>query len=492
MVSGYKNDGYTDPQSVPLLGHQQQNADVGGKKHLAADAPGDSGVIAGFIQMLQGNLGPGILTLPYVFSQGGVIVSSAMLVLVLLLTLASMQIVIRAKKWVHSQPQWINVEEAERPQTFQAIGRELLGTKGEQVIIVFVAMMQLGICMVFFNFAATELIAVEEYYADKQNSSVLVDPSEATHTPFEKPILIFCAAPIALALSLGRSPTIIVVSASMATAIMYTTIGTILFLVFWHVHAYFPGWDNVQWAPLNPAYLPIAFGNLVYTVTTSIGILIPIENSLGPRAKTKYSKIVTAAMLVTLLLDLSVGSLSNIAFGLQTRDTITAEFIQENIGHPNYIIGINCALALSVLLTYPLQFRPACEVVESALGVIDLEASSPEDDMLLQGGTRKISWWQKWGYIPVRAGLVLFTAGLAAGIKDLDLGVSLAGSFTACVLALMIPPTMDYMMMRADGHFPTGRVFIDVGLVIVGILGLIGGTGATLLKIVGVDVESML
>jgi hypothetical protein len=39
-------------------------------------------------------------------------------------------------------------------------------------------------------------------------------------------------------------------------------------------------------------------------------------------------------MTVTLLLDLSVGALSNIAFGPQTRESITAEFIEENIGHP--------------------------------------------------------------------------------------------------------------------------------------------------------------
>jgi hypothetical protein len=74
-----------------------------------------------------------------------------------------MRIVLRAKKWVHAQPKWIEVEESKRPQTFQAVGRELLGLRGEKVIIVFVAMMQLGICMVFFNFAATNLVAVEEY-----------------------------------------------------------------------------------------------------------------------------------------------------------------------------------------------------------------------------------------------------------------------------------------------------------------------------------------
>ena len=51
-------------------------------QHLDADKAGDSGVLAGFVQMLQGNLGPGILTLPFVFTQAGVILTSCMLVLV--------------------------------------------------------------------------------------------------------------------------------------------------------------------------------------------------------------------------------------------------------------------------------------------------------------------------------------------------------------------------------------------------------------------------
>ena len=36
--------------------------------------------------------------------------------------------------------QWINVEDSKRPQSFQAVGRELLGARGEKVIVVFVVM----------------------------------------------------------------------------------------------------------------------------------------------------------------------------------------------------------------------------------------------------------------------------------------------------------------------------------------------------------------
>ena len=66
----------------------------------------------------------------------------------------------RHQKWLHRSAQFISVPDRDRPQTFQDVGRELLGKSGEKVIIVFVVLMQLGICTVFFNYAAENLIAV--------------------------------------------------------------------------------------------------------------------------------------------------------------------------------------------------------------------------------------------------------------------------------------------------------------------------------------------
>ena len=48
-----------------------------------------------------------------------------------------------------------------------------VSTQGEKVIIVFVVLMQLGICMVFFNYAAENIVAVEKYYLSLGNASCL-------------------------------------------------------------------------------------------------------------------------------------------------------------------------------------------------------------------------------------------------------------------------------------------------------------------------------
>ena len=52
------------------------------------------------------------------------------------------------------------MREEDRPQTFQRVGRELLGPTGEKIIIVFVVLMQLGICTVFINYVSSNTVAM--------------------------------------------------------------------------------------------------------------------------------------------------------------------------------------------------------------------------------------------------------------------------------------------------------------------------------------------
>ena len=271
-------------------------------------------------------------------------------------------------------------------------------------------------------------------------------------------------------------------------------LGTILYLVGLHFWKYYHGikpiaeknWAGVQVWPEHNIDLPIVFGNLVYTVTTAVGILLPIENSMKLSARRKFPQVLMAAMLGALALFMLVGALANFAFGKQTEPSITAAFVQAEIGEPTFISVINCMLAVSVILTYPLQFRPAANVIERAVGV-DAEDSRSSTSQTLQSAAIPLrSWWRSRGYIPVRFFLIILTAGLAASVPKLDLVVSFAGSFTSCVLAMMIPPAMDFAVMKREGRYPVGRMVMNSVLVFIGVVGLLGGTGATLLEILGI------
>ena len=151
----------------------------------------------------------------------------------------------------------------------------------------------------------------------------------------------------------------------------------------------------------------------------------------------RYMSVVFGAILSALALFLMIGILSNLAFGKQTETSITAEFVATNIGDATYISIVNVFLSLSVILTYPLQFRPAAAVVEKACGILATMpgADTSSEGTSLQARVDHITPWQRWGYIPVRTGLVIATAVLAAVVPQLDLVISLAGSFTSSILA---------------------------------------------------------
>jgi hypothetical protein len=165
---------------------------------------------------------------------------------------------------------------------------------------------------------------------------------------------VIVLTPLALILSLFRSATVITVSTTMATCIMYISLITILYLVFSNFNkpmaplppsksnVYYQGgswgpsaeldaaattrgvgalpgnqtrWDYVQVWPEHVGDLPIVFGNLLYTVTTAVGILLPIENAMKISVRGRYINVVYGAILCALVLFLMVGILSNLAFG---------------------------------------------------------------------------------------------------------------------------------------------------------------------------------
>lgn len=86
--------------------------------------------------------------------------------------------VLRAKQWLHRTPKWIHVPDCDRPSSFQAIGRELLGARVGHAITFCVIVLQLGTCMVFLSYAADNVCAVERYYVSQRNTSCLIPDTD--------------------------------------------------------------------------------------------------------------------------------------------------------------------------------------------------------------------------------------------------------------------------------------------------------------------------
>ena len=151
--------------NAPLVPSDHGASDSGTARQVQGKAQQESGIgaLAAGIQMVQGNLGPGILTLPFIFSVGGMLPTSGMMVVVTLTTLYSMQLVLLCERWLREQDKIKTLgggaHAEEGSYSYEEIGGRLLGERGRRLIVMFVVLMQLGICVVFLNYSAENLLA---------------------------------------------------------------------------------------------------------------------------------------------------------------------------------------------------------------------------------------------------------------------------------------------------------------------------------------------
>ena len=130
---------------------------------------------------------------------------------------------------------------------------------------------------------------------------------------------------------------------------------------------------------------------------------------------------------------LGVGLLCLLAFGEFSHGRVTAEFLKRGLSGPPWAMTtLNIALVASVVLTYPLQARPAVEILaERCLG------HPPGSDSTLA----------------LKVALVAGTAATACAVdKNLGLVIGVFGARGSSVLALVMPPIIRLKVNKAEGE----------------------------------------
>mmetsp|Transcript_27675 Transcript_27675/g.70084 ORF Transcript_27675/g.70084 Transcript_27675/m.70084 type:complete len:185 (-) Transcript_27675:185-739(-) len=166
-----------------------------------------------------------------------------------------------------------------------------------------------------------------------------------------------------------------------------------------------------------------------------------------------------------------------------------------------WVIGANAFLVVSVVLTYPIQLHPVCEITEIRLGVaagagasarfLDASpraalSSSPssallsDEDSSCSSGSRTTSHRRVIGArLAIRGVLVVGTLFTAICVPDVGLLVGLFGSLTAPILVMMLPPLMS--IKTWDGYF--WKVF-HILIMVLGGVGAVAGSHTAILNIV--------
>ncbi|KAK5639982.1 hypothetical protein RI129_010793 [Pyrocoelia pectoralis] len=211
---------------------------------------------------------------------------------------------------------------------------------------------------------------------------------------------------------------------------------------------------------------PLFFGTVIFALE-AIGVIIPLENEMkDPKAFGGIFGVLNRGMVAVVLLYGSLGLLGYLSYGPLIEASVTLNLPKGKI----VAQVVKASLALSVLITYTIQYYVAIDIAwNHYLG--------PKLD--------KHPWATLIEY-SLRTVLVLLTFALAAAVPALDLFISFFGALCLSVVGIAIPAAIEcgtFWYHKRGWQF-YWMISKNVALALFGICGLISGTYISLRDII--------
>ncbi|XP_069676466.1 vesicular inhibitory amino acid transporter [Periplaneta americana] len=226
------------------------------------------------------------------------------------------------------------------------------------------------------------------------------------------------------------------------------------------------GWSKVKWS-IDFENFPISLGVIVFSYTSQI-FLPTLEGNLIDRSKfdwmLNWSHIAAAAFKSLF------GYICFLTFQNDTQQVIT-----NNLHSPGFKGLVNFFLVVKAVLSYPLPYYAACELLEKAFFKGRPETLFPTIWAL--DGELKV-----WG-LAFKVGVVVFTVLMAISIPHFAILMGFIGSFTGTMLSFIWPCYFHLKLKRPQLDW--GTVAYDCFVIFLGCLfGIIGvyDSGSALIK----------
>jgi vesicular inhibitory amino acid transporter len=216
------------------------------------------------------------------------------------------------------------------------------------------------------------------------------------------------------------------------------------------------GWSKVRWS-IDIENFPISLGVIVFSYTSQI-FLPTLEGNLIDRSKFNWMlnwSHIAAAVFKSLF-----GYICFLTFEDDTQQVIT-----NNLHSPGFKGLVNFFLVLKAVLSYPLPFYAACELLERAFFKGRPETIFPTIWAL--DGELKV-----WG-LAFRVGVVVITVLMAISIPHFAILMGFIGSFTGTMLSFIWPCYFHLKLKRPQLDW--GTIAYDCFVIFLGCLfGIIG------------------
>ncbi|KAM5440805.1 hypothetical protein McanCB49686_001119 [Microsporum canis] len=353
-------------------------------KERAAKATNTS--MGAILLLLKSFVGTGVLFLPRAFLNGGMLFSSIVLVAISALSYYCFILLVNTRNKING--------------SFGDMGGVLYGEKMRKLILLSIALSQLGFVAAYIVFVSQNLQA---FILSVSNCETLMNIK----------YVILMQLIIFLPLSLVRDISKLAFTALIAD--VFILLGLVYLYGFGISTIMEQGIADIQ--PFNPKSYTLLIGTAIFTFE-GIGLIIPIQESM--KRPEKFPGVLALVMVIITVIFLSMGVVGYATFGSKTETVVILNLPQQD----NFVRSIQFLYAAAILLSTPLQLFPAIRILENGL--------------FTRSG--KYNPGIKWKKNIFRFFLVLLCAVIAwGGAGDLDKFVSLIGSF-ACVPLVFVYP----------------------------------------------------
>ena len=349
----------------------------------------DTPIALSAFHIFKGNVGIGLFLLPMVYNDMGYALSPFIALPCGIMIIDCMQMLLDTK---------IRIARS-RISTYSDVGEFVFGSIMRIMVNVALVMTQLSFCLMYMQSAATIFSEIAEFQESYKVFLV---------------VQLFVVMPFTfmthnLKLLAGASATACVLVA-------FAVIGTV---VYFAQQVHDQGGRSPTATPTGTvSKWPLFICSNIFALE-GIGVILPVENATGKRDKPRLALMVKITMTCIIVLYFFYGMFGFLAYGCTLTNTSVTALPTTAFGNI-----VRCSLAFNLLLTYPIQFVPAIQILDKAMGVTADRTG---------GKSKKATL--------VRVGINVFLMMLAMllGGDALELISSFIGATAAVFLAAVLP-----------------------------------------------------
>lgn len=403
------------------------------------------------MHMFKGNIGTGILAMPYAFSNIGIWAGFFGTGVIALIAVHCMRLLVESSHFLCHLTGKETIDygycmdfafkncQGGGPKTKKA-GRWM-----RKLVNLNLQITQFGFCCVYFVFMADNIGHVI-------NQNANLDLSSRAYMAM--------ILPFVLLLSCMRSVRKLSYFSTLANFLCLSG----LIVVYAQLFQDIPSVDSVP--ALNSDYTrwPLFLATTIYTFE-GIGVVLPLENKMKtPQSFLPWNGVLNTAMIITCCLYVSVGFYGYLKFGSGCLGSITLNLPADSWLND----AVRVMFSVAMFITYALMLFVPIEIIWP----------------ILRKRIKREAWKKPLERV-FRCFLVLCTFGIAMAIPHLGPFISLIGSFASSSLALLFPVLID-SLVRWPSRFGccNWRLFKNIAIFIFGFIGFFFGTWQSVNEII--------